>query len=169
MDYQTQMNGNGAGEPPARKVAHSAAELWHHILMLGELQARLAALELAEGIRRAKSGVILLAAGLLIVLVTLPVLLVSVALVLVDEAGMIPAHAFSLVTGVSLLVAAGLVAGGLQRLKGHAADLPLSRRELKANWGWLKESARQARAGGTAPSDIRRSMRVGASHGEAIH
>jgi hypothetical protein len=146
MDHQTQMSGNGAGEPPVRGVARSAAELWHHILLLGELQMRLLAAELAQGIRLAKAGTVMLAAGLIVALVTLPVLLVSAALILMEQTGMTPAKAFSLVAGASLLIAAVLIGGGLWQLRTSSCGLPLSRLEWTANWRWLKETVRRARA-----------------------
>ena len=157
MDHQTQMNGNGAGEPPVRGVARSAAEIWHHILLLGELQLRLLNVELAEGIRLAKAGWVMLAAGLVVTLVTLPVLLVSAALVLVEQTRMTPAEAFSLVAGTALLIAAVLIGGGLLQLRNSSWGLPLSRLEWTANWRWLKETVRQARASRSRlPSDVPR-------------
>jgi uncharacterized membrane protein YqjE len=160
MDYQTQMNGNGAGEPQVRGVARSASELGHHILLLGELQMRLLAVELAEEVRRAKSGTVMLAMGLIVTLVTLPVLLVSAALVLVEQTRMTPAEAFSLVAGVSLLIAAVLIGGGLWQLRNNSCGLPLSRLEWTANWRWLKETVRQARASRRLPSDAPRPGRA---------
>jgi hypothetical protein len=171
MDHQTSMNGNGAsGEPPVRGVARSAGELWHHILLLGELQMRLLAVELGEGIRRAKTGTVILATGLVLALVTLPVLLVSGALVLVEQTQMTPAEAFSLVAGISLLIAAALIGGGLWHLKNNSAGLPLSRMESKANWRWLKETLRQARASRSQiPSDASRTSRTTAEAWESTH
>jgi uncharacterized membrane protein YqjE len=170
MDHQTQMNGNGAGEPPVRGVARSAGELWHHILLLGELQMRLLAVELAEGIRRAKTGTVLLATGLILAMVTLPVLLVSAALVLVEQTRLTPAEAFSLVVGISLVIAAILVGGGLWHLRNNSAGLPLSRTEWKVNWRWLKETLRQARASRSRlPSDAPRAGRTTAESWEPTH
>jgi uncharacterized membrane protein YqjE len=151
------MNGKSAGEPPVRGVARSAAELWHHVLLLGELQLRLLAVELTEGIRLAKAGTVMLATGLIVTLVTLPVLLVSVALVLVEQTRMTPAAAFSLVAGTALLIAAVLIGGGLWQLRNSSCGLPFSRLEWTANWRWLKETVRQARASRSRlPSDAPR-------------
>jgi uncharacterized membrane protein YqjE len=164
------MNGNGAGEPPVRGVARSAAELWHHVLLLGELQSRLLAVELAEGIRLAKAGMVMLALGLIVALVTLPVLLVSAALVLVEEARMTPAEAFSLVAGGSLLIAAVLIGGGLWQLRTSSCGVPRSRLEWTANWRWLKETVRQARASrGRLPSDSAFPERQAPSAWESTH
>src|SRR5260370_10156981 len=120
MDHQTQMNGNGSGEPPVRGVARSAAELWHHILLLGELQTRLLDVELDQVIRLAKAGTVMLVTGLVVTLVTLPVLLVSAALILMEQTRMTPAEAFSLVAGASLLIAAVLIGGGLLQLRNSS-------------------------------------------------
>jgi uncharacterized membrane protein YqjE len=170
MDHQTQMNGDGDGEPPVRGVARSAGELWHHVLLLSELQMRLLALELAEGIRRAKTGTVLLATGLILAMVTLPVLLVSVALVLVEQTRLTPAEAFSLVAGVSLVIATALVGGALWHLRHNSPGLPLSRMEWKANWRWLKETLRQARASrGRLPADAPRAGRTTAESWESTH
>jgi hypothetical protein len=170
MDHQTQMNGNGAGEPPVRGVARSAGELWHHIFLLGELQMRMLSVELAEGIRRAKTGTAILVTGLVLALVTLPILLVSGALVLIEQTQMTPAEAFSLVAGISLLIAAALIGGGFWHIKNNSAGLPLSRTEWKANWRWLKETLRRARAPRSQlPSDAPPPVRATDESWESTH
>jgi hypothetical protein len=63
-----------------------------------------------------------------------------------EQTQMSAGEAFSLVTGVSLLIAAALIGGGLWQLRNSSCGLPLSRSEWTANWRWLKETVRQARA-----------------------
>jgi hypothetical protein len=131
---------------------------------------RMLAVELAEGIRRAKTGTVILATGLVLALVTLPILLVSGALVLMEQTQMTPAEAFSLVAGISLLIAAALIGGGLWHIKNNSAGLPLSRMEWKTNWRWLKETLRQARASRSRlPSDAPHHVRATDESWESSH
>jgi hypothetical protein len=70
---------------------------------------------------------------------------------------MTPAAAFSLVAGTALLIAAVLIGGGLWQLRNSSCGLPFSRLEWTANWRWLKETVRQARASRSRlPSDAPR-------------
>ena len=170
MDHQAQITRIAAEEPPARGVARSAAELWHHMMMLGELQLRLLSVELAVGIRRAKVGTVLLVIGFIVILVTLPVLLVAAALVITEHTQMTPAEAFGLVALVSFLISTGLIVTGILFLKRNPAGLPLSRRELTANWRWLKESLRQARGNpGRPPADYRHRAPAATGAWESTH
>ena len=148
MDYQTQMNGNGAVEPPAQAVVRSASDLWHHILTLGELQTRLVALELGEAAERARTAALLIAVGAVLAFASLPVILACLALVLVEVAGMTPAAAFAIASGLAVVVSSVLIAVGWRQFRRNSTGVSRSREEWRRNWRWLKETLRRERAAG---------------------
>jgi len=145
MDHQTQMNGNGAAEPPAHAVARSASDLWHHVLTLGELQTRLLAVELGQAMGRARTAALLVAAGAVLAVASLPVILACLALVLVEVAGMTAAGAFGIVSGLAVVVSVALVAVGWRQLRQNSDGVSRSREEWRRNWSWLKETLRRER------------------------
>jgi uncharacterized membrane protein YqjE len=145
MRHQTEMNGSHAVDSPSHALARSAGDLWHHVMLLGELQARLFVVEVEAALRGARMPAALLAVGCVLGMAAVPMLLVCVALVLVEVARLSPAAAFGLVAGVSLLCAVALVAIGWQRLRHESIGAPRSREEWRQNWSWMKETLRRER------------------------
>src|SRR5262245_17314238 len=99
MDRQTQMSSDGIGESTGRRVVRSAAELWHHVMLLGELQGRLLTVELGEGLRKARTGTLFAVIGVLLGLASVPMVLAAVALILVETTSLSLAQAFGIVAG----------------------------------------------------------------------
>ena len=141
MDHQTPLNADRPDEPTARDVGRSAADLWHHILILGELQTRLLAVELAEGIRQARSACVLLAIGGVVALASLPVALACLALVLAETTALSLGGAFAVASVFAVLTSCGLIAVGWRRLRNNATGIPQSRDEWRMSWSWLKETS----------------------------
>ncbi len=145
MDYQTQVNSNGATTPVTSRALESAADLWQQILLLGELQARLLVVEVGEGVRQARAGVLLVVCGVVFGIVALPVVLAALALILVEVTELTLAQSFSVVAGCAIVVAACLTAGGWWRLRQQTLGAPRSHAEWNLNWRWLKETLHRER------------------------
>ncbi|MFN0052001.1 MAG: phage holin family protein [Planctomycetales bacterium] len=149
MAYQTPMSANGRDEPTVRGVAGGAADLWHHLLLLVELQMRLLAAELAAGIRAARGACLLMLIGGAMLLASLPVGLASLAFILAETMDLSLGRAFALTALIAALMAGALVATGWRLLKTNAAGIPRSRDEWRLNWSWLKETLRRAHSSGS--------------------
>lgn len=139
MDRQTQINGGPAAEAPGRRFVENAGELWHHTLLLGELQVRLLSAELRAGLRQARLGAVLLVAGLALGLGTIPIILTALALVLLETSGTTPAVAFGVIAGVAVAIACALAIVGGWHLKSRRLGLSRTRSEWDLNWRWFKE------------------------------
>jgi hypothetical protein len=146
MDRQTQVSPNGLGESMGRGVVRNAAELWHHVMLLGELQGRLLLVELGEGFRKARTGVLVVVCGVLLGMASIPVVLAALALVLVETADMTLAQAFGIAAGAGVALSVALAAGGWLYLRSQTLGAPRSRGEWSLNWRWLKETLRRERA-----------------------
>jgi hypothetical protein len=142
MDRQTPMNANGKNEPTARDVARSAADLWDQILILGELQMRMLAVELGEGIRQARSACFVLVVGCVAAVASLPVVLACLALVLAETTALSLAAAFAVTSVAAVSLACILIIVGWRKLQKHAVGIPRSREEMSVNWKWLKDMSR---------------------------
>jgi hypothetical protein len=140
------MSPNGVGESTGRRVVRSAAELWHHVLLLGELQGRLLLVELGEGFRKARTGVLFVVCGALLGLASVPVVLAALALVLVETAGLTLTQAFGVAAGAAVALSVALAAGGWLYLRSQTLGAPRSRAEWHLNWHWLKDTLRRERA-----------------------
>ncbi|HLJ11855.1 MAG TPA: phage holin family protein [Planctomycetaceae bacterium] len=144
MDRQTQVNGRGDHQP-AREVARSASDVWHHVLTLAELQIRLLAAEVGDQLRRARTASLLIALGCLLFMVALPLILTAAALVLVEQGHLTPAEAFGAVAGATFVVSCIFIAAGWWQFRRGSNGLVRSRLEWTLNWGWLKETLRAER------------------------
>jgi len=153
MDRQTQVTLNGVDEPSGRRVVRNAAELWHHVMLLGELQGRLLTVELGEAYRKARTGALFTVVGALLLLASFPVVLAAVALTVVETTHLTLAQAFGIVAGIALVLSLILVAGGWLYLRSQTLGVPRSRGEWSLNWHWLKETLRRERASPARTSD----------------
>lgn len=139
MDHQTPMNANPRDETTAWDVARSAGDLWHHIFILCELQTRLLAVELAQGIRQVRSAFVRLAIGGVVALATLPVGLAWLALVLAEITALSLAAAFAVTSVSAILISCVLIGVGWRGLRKNAVGIPRTREEIRVNWKWLKD------------------------------
>jgi hypothetical protein len=148
------MISNGLGESTGRRVVRSAADLWHHVMLLGELQGRLLAVELGEGFRKARTGVLFAVVGVLLGIASFPMVLAATALLLVETTSLTLAQAFGIVAGVALAVSLIIAAGGWLYLRSQTLGAPRSRAEWTLNWRWLKETLRHDRTLPSRTSDL---------------
>jgi hypothetical protein len=146
MDHQAQMN--GSAESPARNVARNMADVWHDVLTLSELQARLVAIETRDVLEKSRAAIGLLAAGCLVALAALPILLAAGALFLVETTSLTPAAAFGLAALVGIVVAGCLCAWGWWVLRRSCGGFQRSGCEWRRNIEWFKNVL----ARGSAPA-----------------
>ena len=133
------MNGNAANtiNAPAEGVVESITEFINDISTLGELQVKLAAIDLKEASGRATTPVILLVVGVLLLLAGVPVILLGVA-DLIASAGLSQGLA-RLLTGVLALALAGVLAWvALKGLNHSFTSFRRSKEELTRNLSWIK-------------------------------
>jgi len=131
----TASRGNGAG--PIALVSN-IAEFGEDLLSLGELQARLAIIELKQNIESGKNCVVAVLVGVLIALGTLPVLLTGIAELLVSELSVGHTAALLSVAVVSLAVAGAIVAIAIILFRRRRFGFPLSSEELTRNLNWVR-------------------------------
>jgi len=146
---------NGKSELPPRAMARSTSELLHDMVTLGELQAKLALVDLQEGV-----GKMLLPAGLAILgagvgLGCVPIALMTLALSLEKLTNLSPPVCFAIAFGVGLLVAAILVIPALATLKTGVRTFDRSMSEWRRNRQWAKETIK--RMGQSGPYNTPRS------------
>jgi hypothetical protein len=115
-------------------------------MLLGELQGRLLLVELGEGFRKARTGVLFVVCGVLVGIASIPVVLAALALVLVETADMTLAQAFGIAAGAAVALSVALAAGGWLYLRSQTLGAPRSRSEWYLNWHWLKDTLRRERA-----------------------
>ncbi len=128
-------DGNGAG--PAQVVT-SVAEFGENLLTLGELQARLTAIELKQNIDAAKVAGSVVLAGAALVLASLPIVLIGVAELLVSELGMKRGIALLSVSAVAFVIAGACIAIAGSHLRRTFVGFPVSREELTRNLNWVR-------------------------------
>ncbi len=131
--------GNGVQiNSPAGSMIGNVAEFGHDLATLGELQAKLAVIDLKETLGRALVPAALAGAGVLLLAASLPVALLGVAELLASGLNLIPGVAM-LLTALGALVLAGILAFlALPALKRSFASLERSRDELTRNVSWIK-------------------------------
>ena len=140
MDYQTPMNRNRPDEPTGPKAVRRAADLWHHVLILGELQTRLLAVELEQETRQARSACFLIVIGGVFALASVPIALACLALVLVETTSLSLGGAFAVASALAISTASILIMMGWRKLRKNFTGLPQSRDEWRSSWSWLKET-----------------------------
>jgi len=124
------------------------ADVWHDVLTLSELQARLVAIEARDVLAKSRAAICLLAAGCLLALASLPVLLAAGALFLVETTSLNPASAFGLAALCGIIVAGCLCAGGWWVLRRSCGGFQRSGCEWRRNLDWFKNVL----ARGSAPA-----------------
>ena len=131
--------GNGVRiNSPAESMIGNIAEFGNDLATLGELQAKLAVIDLKETVGRALVPAILAVSALLLVLGSLPVLLLGVAWLLITKAGMNEGWAMLATAGVALILAGILAFLAIPALRRSFASLDRSREELARNVAWIK-------------------------------
>lgn len=138
VSQTTVMNSAPPTNSPSRAIARSVGELGQDILMLGELQAKLAAEDLREAagssVKPAVVGVV--ASGL--ILGGLPLLLVSIGELLVYFVGIERWIAYCGVAAAALVLGAILAMIAVRKLISLLAIFDRSKQELLQNVHCLK-------------------------------
>jgi uncharacterized membrane protein YqjE len=129
--------GSRNGACPA-DVVSNVTEFGENLLTLGELQARLAVIELNQNVEAAKVGVLVALAGAALALASLPVVLAGVAELLVSELGMKRGYALLSVAVVALAIAGPCIAIAGSHLRRTAVGFPLTREEFTRNLNWVR-------------------------------
>jgi len=134
--------GNGQHRQPIRQAAHSAADLWGHVLHLIELQWQLLFAETRDGVRDAKFAALLLLLGGLLAVMAVPLLLFALTYFLVEAEVFSVPVAFVVVAALTGIVAAALLIAARQRLRHSSLKMPHTREQAQLNWAWIKQTVR---------------------------
>ena len=130
---------NGKRQAPASRIVRNMGDFAHDVLVLAELQARLAALDLQQTARQSILPTVLVAVGLGLLAGSFPVLLATIAFALIEGADWPAWAGFLLATVIGLLLGAGVCAAAYGIFRKTATGLERSRKELSDNVRWLKE------------------------------
>jgi hypothetical protein len=129
---------SGAADSGAHAVVSGVAGLGEDLLNLGELQARLVAVELRQNLSAVKIGGAAILAGSILAIVSLPIVLAGCAELLVSEVGLKRGHAFLGVGAVSIILAVACVAFAAGLLRRQRLGFPLTNEELTRNLNWVR-------------------------------
>lgn len=135
MNQRVQENGHSAGGSAARSVG----QILHDIVTLGQLQARLFALDAREAGVKIQRPILALAAGAVLAVCAVPIALVGIALLLIDVAHLSRLGAFWITFVFAVFIAASLVAYGIAWFRKPPGLFEYSREELENNLERVKE------------------------------
>jgi len=133
MDHQATMNGARHKDSSAQAVLKNLALIAHDMMRLAGLQTRLLAADLRAVRKNVIAAIVLWALAAVLLLAVLPTALIGSGLAISYGAD-IPAFAGLLLAAlIGLLLSAGLILIGMQRLKRNHNGLERSRTELRIN------------------------------------
>jgi len=127
--------GDEAG--PGRMIS-GVAEFSENLLTLGELQTRLAALELRQNVEATKIGGAVILTGAALALASLPVILIGIAELLASGLDWSRGVALLVVSVAALLLGGTGIAVAVLGLRRSAVGFPVSREELARNLNWIR-------------------------------
>jgi len=116
----------------------NVTEFTENLLTLGELQARLAVIELKQNVESAKVGGLVLLVGAALALTSLPIALAGGAELLVSELGMKRGYALLSVAVAALAIAGSCIAIAGSRIRRTAVGFPRSAEEFTRNRNWVR-------------------------------
>jgi hypothetical protein len=150
------MNTNGRVRPKDPNVATSFSGLAHDVIEMGELQAKLFALDVKCTAQRTRTSLLLSVIGICLLLGSVPVALFAVAEVFHEQLGWSQAAGFAAAALIGIAISAGLLATALSRFNSGMVSIERSRDELNRNIAWIKSSLRnQQPAVGCEPESSR--------------
>jgi hypothetical protein len=120
------------------QMVSNVAGFGENLLTLGELQARLAAVELKQNLEAARISAPVLTTGVALALTSLPIALAGIAELLVAELEMRRGIALLIVALVAFAVAGTCLAIGGVQLRRTVTGFPLSGEELTRNLHWVR-------------------------------
>jgi uncharacterized membrane protein YciS (DUF1049 family) len=142
LDGEKKMNGNGRYQTRMPDVAGSVSGLTHDVIELGELQAKLLALDLKKSSRKTRTCLILAVIGICVLLGSIPVALLALAEVLVEQLEWSRSAALGVATLVGLLLTAIFAGAAYAIVRSGLLSLQRSREEFNNNIAWIKSTLR---------------------------
>jgi len=124
--------------PHPGDVVGNVSEFGENLLTLGELQARLALVELKENLEASKTGAAIVLGSLVLALAGVPIALAGVAELLVSELGMRRGYALLSVAAVAMAIAGACIAIAVSLIRRGAIGFPITREEFTRNLNWIR-------------------------------
>ena len=138
---------NGAENSPPRAMARNTGELLSDAMTLAELQSKLLLVDVKHDLRQLIAPLALIVIGALLVLAALPIALSAVALALDSGTDLQLWAAFAVTFAGAILIAGGMVGGGVWYLLHRLSFLARSRSEWDQNVRWFKNLLRRLGSG----------------------
>ncbi len=133
-----------AFDPSASGMMNSVAGFGENLLTLGELQARLTAIEIRQNLDSVKHGGALFVAGSILAISSLPVVMVGVAELLVSELGMKRGYALLSAAMTAIVIAGACIVVARSWLRKKPFGFPLAGEEFARNMNWLRTILRHS-------------------------
>jgi hypothetical protein len=140
MADQASVNGRGAAREPGSSTAEfeGVAEFVDDLASLAELQAKLAAVDLRDTVRKSAIPIVLTVVGLAMMVASAPVALLGAGWLLASALDIHQGWAM-LLTAVAAMALGGLVAGLSGMRLSHCFDsFRRSRKQLLLNLSWVR-------------------------------
>jgi hypothetical protein len=131
-------------DPSASGMMNSVAGFGENLLTLGELQARLTAIEIRQNLDSVKSGGALFVAGSILAIASLPIVMVGVAELLVSELGMKRGYALLSTAATAIVIAGACIVIARSWLRKKPFGFPLAGEEFARNMNWLRTVLRHS-------------------------
>ena len=131
-------------DPSASGMMNSVAGFGENLLTLGELQARLTAIEIRQNLDSVKNGGALFVAGSILAIASLPVVMVGVAELLVSELGMKRGYALLSAATTAIVIAGACMVVARSWLRKKPFGFPLAGEEFARNMNWLRTILRHS-------------------------
>jgi hypothetical protein len=128
--------------PSPAQVASNVAGFGENVLNMGELQARMAAIELRQNVDALRIVTIVGLVGAILALASLPIVLAGLAELLVTELGFRRGPAFLTVGFASLIVGAVTIVSAALWIRTKRLGFPLSAEEFTRNLAWIRTTLR---------------------------
>jgi hypothetical protein len=131
-------------DPGAPGMMNSVAGFGENLLTLGELQARLTAIEIRQNLDSVKNGGALFVAGSILAIASLPVVMVGLAELLVSELGMKRGYALLSAATTAIVIAGACIVIARSWLRKKPFGFPLASEEFARNMNWLRTILRHS-------------------------
>jgi hypothetical protein len=131
-------------DPGASGMMNSVAGFGENLLTLGELQARLTAIEIRQNLDSVKNGGALFVAGSILAIASLPVVMVGLAELLVSELGMKRGYALLSAATTAIVIASACMVVARSWLRKKPFGFPLASEEFARNMNWLRTILRHS-------------------------
>jgi len=133
------MNHDSRTSFPPQAVARNVGDLAHDIVELGELQAALLKVDVAQWSRRLTLPLIMLGGAGVLLVGCVPVLLAALAYVFVELAGWSNSLSFLAAALIGLVIGGACAVSGWWKLRGSVSVFRRSQEEFNHNVRWLKQ------------------------------